>query len=149
MRGCPGCLVLRPGVCGPHWSCHPDAALKTLPLPSLRRGGAPLSRWLGAGRGSEEGLDARRTLAFLEGLGGSWFLSAWGAKRGCGGAERHRVAAEWGRKAHAGRRGRKTERETGLREAGLFRGRNTTPLRETAMESEEKGHGPPCHHWNL
>lgn len=44
------------------------------------------------------------------------------------------------------------ERERGrprMREAGLFRGRKTTQLRETAMQSEEEGRGPPCHHWNL
>ena len=46
------------------------------------------------------------------------------------------------------KQGRK--RETGrpsVREPGLFRGRKTTQLRETAMESEEEGCGP-CHHRN-
>lgn len=59
-----------------------------------------------------EGMDARRTLAFLEGLEGvpePCLLE--GAKRECGGAERHMVATEWGRDTHTGRRGRKRKRE--------------------------------------
>lgn len=35
-----------------------------------------------------------------------------------------------------------------MREAGLFEGRKTAQLGETATESEEEGCGPPCHHWD-
>lgn len=63
-----------------------------------------------------------------------------------------------GREARGGHRmgkeythwqGRKRERgRPSVREPGLFRGRKTTQLRETAMESEEEGRGPPCHRRN-
>lgn len=56
----------------------------------------------------------------------------------------HRMGKEYthlqGRKREGGR--------PSVREPGLFRGRKTTQLRETAMESEEEGRGPPCHHQN-
>lgn len=52
-----------------------------------------------------------------------------------------------GRNTHVGGRGRERERErSDMRNAGLFRGRRTTQLREITMESEEKGRGPPYHH---
>lgn len=100
--------------------------------------------------GVDGGMDARRTLAFLEGLGGAPGLCLLeGGKRGCGGAERHMVATEWG-KEYTRWQERKRERErSDMRNAELFRGRKTTQLREITMESEEEGRGPPCHHWNL
>ena len=95
-------------------------------------------------------MDARRALAFLGGLGGA----VWGAVLSpvCWREQRGGVG---GREAHGGHRmgkeythwqGRKREmgRPSG-REPGLFKGRKTTQLRETAMESEEEGRGPRHH----
>lgn len=59
------------------------------------------------------------------------------------------VATEWGRNTRIGRRGREREREAQCERAGLYRERKTTHLREITMESEEEGHGPPCHHWSI
>lgn len=99
--------------------------------------------------GADEGMDVRRTLAFLEGLGGlpgpvclrerrrgvEEQRGSWWPQNGEG---IHTLAGEG-------------EREVGrpsVREAGLFRGRKTTQPGETAMESEEEGCGPPCRHGN-
>lgn len=139
--GLPGCLTLRPSFHTPRWLCHPDAPLKPCQTSRPKEGKGPAKQVAG-GRRPERGwrMDAGRTLAFLEELGGV---------PGCRGAERHMVATEWGRNTHVGRRGRKREREAQGERAGLSRGRKTTQLRETAMEPEEEGHGPTCHHWNV
>lgn len=49
----------------------------------------------------------------------------------------------------AGEEEREREREAQCERAGLFGERKTTHLREIALESEEEGHGPPRHPWNV
>lgn len=50
---------------------------------------------------------------------------------------------------HWQERKREREREAQCERAGLFGERKTTHLREIALESEEEGHGPPRHPWNV
>ena len=100
----------------------------------------------GGDGGMNEGVDAWRALAFPEGGPEPCLLE--GAERGCGG-QRGTWWPQDGEGIHtlAGEEERDGGRP-GVTEAGLFRGRKTTQLRETAMESEEEGRGPPCHRRN-
>lgn len=129
-----------PGPCEPCRPSRPRRTESPVRLPSLCRGRAQLSRWLGRGRSWLRG--GGGGLAFLG--QGSWLLSAHGSKDGWGDGRagrhrgsRHRVGKEcthWqGRKRETGR--------PSVREAGFSEGRKITGVSETERNQKKRDMG--------